>query len=68
MGLPDFVQDHLVLESLAAGEGSSSGTPEPRSRVQRGGSSLDLNVLNDILPEFAPSQRNPLRVSSQGYT
>jgi hypothetical protein len=63
MGLPDFVQDHLVLESLAGGDNPMEAS-EPR-RVSHGGS-IDLNVLNNVLPEFGPSQRNPLRVS-QGY-
>lgn len=53
MALPDFVQDHLVLESLASGEPLQDLSPtRPHA-----GHPLDLNVLNDILPEYSASQR-----------
>lgn len=51
MALPDFVQDHLVVESLANAEHQNDGAPS-----HSGASSLDLHVLNEILPDFATSQ------------
>ncbi|XP_021959994.1 uncharacterized protein LOC110855893 isoform X2 [Folsomia candida] len=58
MALPDFVQDHLVLESLAAAAEPSQDMSPSRPHADH---PLDLHVLNDILPDFggSSSQRNP---------
>lgn len=57
MALPDFVQDHLVLESLSTSAAASviepsqdmsPSRPHPHPLVG-GGHAFDLNALNDIL-------------------
>jgi len=47
IALPDFVQDHLVLEAESS-QGHNSDAP------------LDLSVLHQVLPEFTSSQRNSI--------
>lgn len=66
MALPDFVQDHLVLESLAAAAEPSQDMSPSRPHADH---PLDLHVLNDILPDFggSSSQRNPRGRNSHKY-
>ena len=61
MGLPDFVQDHLVVESLAIADHQNNGGPS------HSGASVDLNVLNEILPDFAAQQAHSLPAHSYGF-
>ena len=49
MGLPDFVQDHLIAE--AHGESNQSNPPHSQQP-------LDLAVLHEVLPNFTSSQNS----------
>ncbi|CAL8097103.1 unnamed protein product [Orchesella dallaii] len=63
MALPDFVQDHLVVESLAIAEHQNEvGAPHS------GASAVDLNVLNEILPDFTTSQSSHSLPSQSGHS
>ncbi|ODN05564.1 Angiomotin-like protein 2 [Orchesella cincta] len=66
MALPDFVQDHLVVESLAIAEHQNDGGGSQHA----GASAVDLNVLNEILPDFdfTASQPSHALPSQSGHT